>query len=131
VARIDDKKFNVVKIGLGFGAEFIPIYRKHPLANLYTVCQRTESKFLQVSDAFRFDRLYGKYEDVLADPKVDIVHINTPIPDHAPQTIAAPKAGKHVMCTVPMATTIEECQQIVELVQKTGLKYMMADLGSR
>ena len=50
------------------------------------------------------------YEDVLADPNVDFVHINTPIPDHAPQAIAALKAGKHVMCTVPMATTIEECR---------------------
>ena len=37
------------------------------------------------------------------------------------------KAGKHVMCTVPMATTIEECRQIVELVKETGLKYMMAE----
>ena len=36
-------------------------------------------------------------------------------------------AGQHVMCTVPMATTIEECQQIVEKVQETGLKYMMAE----
>ena len=42
-------------------------------------------------------------------------------------SIAALKAGKHVMCTVPMATTVEECQQIVELVKKTGLKYMMAE----
>jgi len=37
------------------------------------------------------------------------------------------KAGKHVMCTVPMATTVADCQQIVELVKKTGLKYMMAE----
>ncbi len=42
-------------------------------------------------------------------------------------SIAALKAGKHVMCTVPMATTVEDCQQIVELVKKTGLKYMMAE----
>jgi len=37
------------------------------------------------------------------------------------------KAGKHVMCTVPMATTIDECRQICELVKETGLKYMMAE----
>src|SRR5258706_14231248 len=42
-------------------------------------------------------------------------------------SLAALKAGKHVMCTVPMATTVEECQQIVETVKKTGLKYMMAE----
>ena len=42
-------------------------------------------------------------------------------------SIAALQAGKHVMCTVPMATTIEECEQICELVKETGLKYMMAE----
>ena len=122
-----DKKINVAIIGLGFGAEFIPIYQKHPLANMYAVCQRTESKLKEVGDAFGIATRYRQYEDVLADPKVDFVHINTPIPDHAPQAIAALKAGKHVMSTVPMATTIEECGQIVELVKKTGLKYMMAE----
>ena len=34
------KPFNVVVIGLGFGAEFIPIYQRHPLANMYALCQR-------------------------------------------------------------------------------------------
>ena len=53
-------------------------------------------------------------KDVLKDPNVDFVHINSPIPDHAPMSIAALKAGKHVMCTVPMATTVEECKIIVQ-----------------
>ena len=58
---------------------------------------------------------------------VDFMHINSPIPDHAPMSIAALRAGKHVLCTVPMATTVEECRQIVDLIQQTGLKYMMAE----
>ena len=37
------------------------------------------------------------------------------------------RAGKHVSCTVPMATTIEECEEIVDLVKQTGLKYTMAE----
>jgi predicted dehydrogenase len=55
------------------------------------------------------------------------VHINSPIPDHGWMSIAALKAGKHVACTVPMATTMAECKQIVELVKKTGLKYTMSE----
>jgi predicted dehydrogenase len=121
------QKFNVAIIGLGFGAEFIPIYQRHPNAHMYAVCQRTQSKLDQVGDAFGIGKRYTRYEDVLADPDVDFVHINTPIPDHAPQAIASLKAGKHVMSTVPMATSVEECRQIVELVKKTGLKYMMAE----
>jgi predicted dehydrogenase len=121
------KQQNVAIIGLGFGAEFIPIYQRHPNASMYAICQRNADKLKQVGDAFKIDKRYTRYEDVLKDPKVDFVHINTPIPDHAPMSIAALKAGKHVMCTVPMATTVEECQQIVELAKKTGLKYMMAE----
>jgi predicted dehydrogenase len=121
------KTINIAMVGLGFGAEFIPIYQAHPLANVYAICQRTRTKLDQVGDRFGIAVRFEKFEDVLKDPKVDAVHINSPIPDHASMTIAALKAGKHVMCTVPMATTIEDCQQIVELVKKTGLKYMMAE----
>lgn len=121
------KSFNVAIVGLGFGAEFIPIYQKHPLANMYGICQRDVEKLNKVGDHFGIGQRYTRYEDVLADPKVDFVHINSPIPDHAPMSMAALKAGKHVMCTVPMATTIEECDQICELVAQTGKKYMMAE----
>ena len=38
------KKMNIAIVGLGFGAEFIPIYQKHPLANMYAICQRDEAK---------------------------------------------------------------------------------------
>ena len=124
---MSDKKINVAIIGLGFGSEFIPIYQRHPNADVHAICQRTESKLKQIGDSFGIEKRYTKFEDVLADSSVDFVHINTPIPDHAPQAIAALKAGKHVMCTVPMATTIDECRQIVELTGETGLKYMMAE----
>ena len=100
------QKVNVAIIGLGFGAEFIPIYQKHPNANMYAICQRTEKKLNEIGDAFGVAKRYSRYEDVLGDKDVDFVHINSPIPDHARQSIAALKAGKHVMCTVPMATSV-------------------------
>ena len=120
-------KINVAIIGLGFGAEFIPIFQKHPNANMYAICQRTQQKLDEVGDAFGVEKRYTSYEDVLADPEVDAVHINTPIPDHAWQSIKALKAGKHVACTVPMATTVEECEEIVSLTEETGLTYMMME----
>ena len=122
-----NKTVNVAIIGLGFGAEFIPIYQKHPNANMYAICQRKAEKMNKIGDHFQIEKRYTRYDDVLKDPNVDFVHINSPIPDHAPMSIAALKAGKHVMCTVPMATTIDECREICDLVKKTGLKYMMAE----
>ena len=122
-----DRPVNVAIIGLGFGAEFIPIYQRHPNATMYAICQRNAEKLNKIGDAFGVATRYTNYDDVLADPQVDFVHINSPINDHAWMSIAALKAGKHVMCTVPMATTIEECQEIVRLVKETGLTYMMAE----
>lgn len=64
---------------------------------------------------------------MLKDPEIDAVHINTPIQAHAEQSLKALRAGKHVACTVPMATTVEECRQIVEETERTGLTYMMME----
>src|SRR5262245_22572973 len=127
MAKAPDKKVNVAIIGLGFGAEFIPIYQNHPNADMYAICQRNEQRLNKVGDEFGIGTRYASYDDVLADAKVDFVHINSPIPDHAWMSIQALKAGKHVMCTVPMATTIKECDKICQLVEDTGLRYMMAE----
>ena len=121
------KKINVALVGLGFGAEFIPIYQRHPNAQMHAICQRTEKKLNAVGDAFGIAARYTDFAEMLKDPEIDLVHINSPIPDHGWQSIAALKAGKHVACTVPMATSIAECKQIVDLVKKTGLRYMMAE----
>lgn len=122
-----DKKINVAIIGLGFGAEFIPIYQRHPLANMLAVCQRNEEKMKAVADSFGIEKRYADFDELLKDPEIDMVHINTPIQSHAEQSLKALRAGKHVACTVPMATTVEECKQIVEAVKETGLKYMMME----
>ncbi len=121
------KKINVAIVGLGFGAEFIPIYQRHPHAHLYALCQRTRSKLDSLGDAFGVEKRYTDFADLLRDPNVDAVHINTPIPDHAWQSIAALKAGKHVACTVPMATSVDDCRTIVALQKRTGLKYLMME----
>ncbi len=117
----------VAIIGLGFGAEFAPIYQAHPLAELQAVCRRNPQELQRVADAFQVPSRYTSFADVLADRDVDFVHINSPIPDHARMAIAALEAGKHVLCTVPMATSVADCESICRLVKKTGLKYMMAE----
>jgi predicted dehydrogenase len=121
------KPVNVAMVGLGFGAEFIPIYQAHPDAHVQAICRRNEAELNKVGDQFGIANRYQNYEDVLSDPLVDFVHINSPIPDHGRMTLQALEAGKHVMCTVPMSTSIAECEQIVDKVKQTGLKYMMAE----
>ena len=124
---MESNKVNAAIVGLGFGAEFIPIYQRHPAVSVRAICRRNERELQKVGDAFDVPVRYTQFADVLADPTIDFVHINSPIPDHGWMSIEALKAGKHVMCTVPMATTVRECEQICQLVDETGLKYMMAE----
>ncbi|MFM8284887.1 MAG: Gfo/Idh/MocA family protein [Planctomycetaceae bacterium] len=126
-APFRDRPVRIAIVGLGFGAEFIPIHQRHPHVQLAAICQRSREKLDQIGDAYGVERRYVSYADVLRDSTIDAVHINSPIPDHAPMSIAALEAGKHVMCTVPMATTVDDCRRIVDLCERTGLRYMMAE----
>jgi len=121
------KKIRVAIVGLGFGAEFIPIYQAHPNAEIYAICRRSGKELNECGDKWGIKARYTDYNQMLADPNVDAVHINSPIPDHAPQSIAALKAGKHVASTVPMGTSIDECRQIVEAQRASGKVYMMME----
>jgi predicted dehydrogenase len=121
------EKIRVAVVGLGFGAEFLPIYQRHPDAELYAVCQRSAEKLNEVGDQFGVSRRFTSYEELLRDPNVDAIHINTPIASHAPMSLAALNAGKHTACTVPMATTVDECIQLVEAERRSGKVYMMME----
>jgi len=94
---------------------------------MYAICQRNEEKLQLVADAFKIEKAYTDYDELLKDSLVDVVHINTPIQNHAEQSLKALRAGKHVACTVPMATSVEDCRLIVEAEKETGCMYMMME----
>jgi predicted dehydrogenase len=121
------EKLNIAIVGLGFGKEFIPIYQHHPHTNMYAVCQRTQSKLDEVGNQYGVAKRYVSFEELIQDPKVDVVHINSPIHLHAPQSIAALQAGKHVACTVPAATTVDDCREIVRAANAARRNYMMME----
>lgn len=122
-----DKKIRVAIVGLGFGAEFIPIYQAHPNAEMTAICRRSKAELDRCGDQFGIAKRYTDYKALLEDKDIDAVHINSPIPDHAPQSLAALKAGKHVACTVPMGTSVEECKTLVEAQRQSGKVYMMME----
>lgn len=124
---MSSERVRVAIVGLGFGTEFIPIYQNHPQAEMAAICQRTESTLNEIGDAFGIEKRYSNYTDLLSDPDIDAVHINTPIPDHGPMSVAGLLAGKHVACTVPMATSVEDCERIVRAQRTGGTQYMMME----
>jgi predicted dehydrogenase len=54
-------------VGLGFGAEFIPIHQRHPHAELVAICQRSREKLDQIGAAYGVERRYTSYADLLHD----------------------------------------------------------------
>lgn len=125
--QMSTSKLNIAIVGLGFGREFIPIYQNHPQTNMYAICQRTRANLDDVGEQYGVAKRYASFDDLIHDPQVDAVHINSPIHLHASQSIAALRAGKHVACTVPAATTVEECGEIVRAAIDSGKNYMMME----
>jgi predicted dehydrogenase len=76
---------------------------------------------------YRCDQAYDSLETLVKDPKVEAVFLATPMPDHVRHVLLCLAAGKHVLCAVPAAMTLEECQRLIDAVKKTGLTYMMAE----
>ncbi len=122
-----DGKVQIGIVGLGFGAEFVPLYQKHPDADCYAICQRNDESLNKVGDQFGVKVRYTDYEKMLSDSEIDAIHVVTPIADHARMSIAALNAGKHAACTVPMATTVDDCIKLVKARRKSGKVYMMME----
>jgi predicted dehydrogenase len=71
-------------------------------------------------------KAYGGYEDLLADPDIDAVYNPLPNSLHAPWTLRAIKAGKHVLCEKPFTSNAEQAAQVAEAAQASGLVVMEA-----
>jgi predicted dehydrogenase len=122
-----DVGINVALVGLGFGAEFVPIYQAHPAVRQVAICDADQTVLSQMATRYDVEHRYTSLTQVLEDPAWDAVHLVTPIPLHARQAIAVLQAGKHCACTVPMATSVEDVQAIVAAQRASGKHYMMME----
>lgn len=118
---------NVALVGLGFGSAFVPIYQKHPDVGRLVLCDANSKRLAELKAKFGAKHAVATLEEVLADPSIDAVHLNTGIPDHARHTIAALSAGKHCACTVPMATSLDDLRAIIAARKQSGMNYMMME----
>jgi len=121
----NSKKVKIGIVGGRFGLGFQ--FHEHPNCIVEAVSDLIPARRNQLMNVYKCANSYESLELLLKDPKIDAVFIVTGAPDHARHVIAALNAGKHVLCAVPAAMTLDECQDILETVKKTGLKYMMAE----
>lgn len=120
-------KVRVAVVGLGFGAEFVPIYQAWDKTECVAVCRRDAEKLNAFADRLGVPKRYTGYRELLKDDEIDAVHINTDLQSHAWMAAEALKAGKHVACTVTMGMRPEECKELVRLEKQSGKVYMMME----
>ena len=126
---------NVGLIGIGaMGRMHFNCYGNNTDARLHAICDCDEAKLrgdwsgisLNLDDTkselvdLSGIKTYSEIDAILADPNIDMIDICLPTPLHAEVTIAALRAGKHVLCEKPMALYPEECEQMEAVAQETG-----------
>ena len=107
--------FHIGMIGCGKIAQVrhIPEYAEHPQAELTGFYDLNQARAQALAEQYG-GKAYDSVDDLLADPAIDAVSVCTANHSHAQITIAALKAGKHVLCEKPMAVTLQECEDMVQ-----------------
>jgi len=113
---------NIAILGLGEGRSTMSAALKSPKLNLIKVCDRNEDLCKQRAKEFDFHSYTLNYEDLLNDPKIDIIAIYTPDHLHAEHIKQALLHGKHVVCTKPFIDDLSKAKELLELSSKSGKK---------
>jgi predicted dehydrogenase len=120
------QKLRVGVLGCGgFAKAFVPLFQHHPLVEKVVACDIVPERRNEYAEKFGIETM-DSY-DAMLKSDVNAIAIFTERHSHGPFAIKALKAGKHVYSAVPMASTVEECQEMVELVKATGLTYMIGE----
>ena len=104
----------------------IPGMQEAENCHLYAIAGRDLEKAQAFQKTFGFQKAYGSYEELLADPAVEAVYIPLPNELHYAWTVKALEAGKHVLCEKPLAPTPEQVSRLHEIAREKGLLLMAA-----
>lgn len=117
----------IALLGTGRIAEtaFVPAVGAVDGAGLVAVLSRDRSRGEAFAARHGIAGAYSDLDALLADPAVDAVIVATPDATHEPQVVAAARAGKHILCEKPMATTPEACERMAEAVRAAGVTFAM------
>lgn len=102
------------------------MFREHPGISEVSLCDLEPERLRSQADKWKVARRFGSFQEVLKSD-VDAVAIFTQRYTHAPLALDALRAGKHVYCAVPAATSLEELHDLIETVKSSGLTYMMGE----
>jgi len=104
----------------------IPGMQQAENCRMYAIAGRSLEKAEQFRAEFGFEKAYGSYEALLADPEIEAVYIPLPNELHYEWTIKALNAGKHVLCEKPLAPTVAQIEEMIATANKNGVFLMEA-----
>ena len=91
------------------------------------VASPTAGNARKLADKYRIPKVYTDYQQLAADPEVDVVTITAPNALHCEMTLALAKAGKHVICEKPLCVTLEEADQMIAACREHGVLLLYAE----
>ncbi|MEP6902373.1 MAG: Gfo/Idh/MocA family oxidoreductase [Actinomycetota bacterium] len=103
-----------------------PALRDLPNCNFVAVNRARADLAAEFAAEFGAEKWFANWEDLLADDRVEAVYIATPVFLHARQTIAAARAGKHILCEKPMALSAAECDEMITACNSNRVKLGIA-----
>ena len=116
-------------IGLGFfGEKHAQVAAHLPNVELRAVCTRRDKRRKDIQRRLGVPQACADYHDLLADPTIEAVSVVTHVEDHVAPTLAALRAGKHVLLEKPMARTVAECDQIIAAAAKADRLLMVGHI---
>lgn len=126
----EEAKVRKVKVGIiGCGSiathRHLPEYMLNDHVEIVAVCDSVEERAKEKGRMYHAN-VYTDYKELLMDSNIEAVSVCTPNYLHAPITIAALNAGKHVLCEKPMATSKEEALAMIEAAERNNRKLMIA-----
>lgn len=122
-----NERLTVAVVGCGnFAKGFVDLFKAHPTVDKVYVCDLIPERAKEYSEKFDVE-IIDTYEHILEDESINCIANFTQRHLHGDIVIRALKAGKHVYSAVPMAPTVEECQEIVKLVKEKDLIYLMGE----
>jgi predicted dehydrogenase len=100
----------------------IPAMQRCARAEIAAIASRDLGKAEEAAGRLGIPKAYGSYAELLADPEIDAVYNPLPNHLHAPWSIKAAEAGKHVLCEKPISLTSAECRDLIAARDRAGVK---------
>lgn len=127
---MSEKKVRLGVVGTGiWGKMHVRAYLQHASADLVAICDLDEQRAKQVAEEFNIPNYYSNVDEML-EAGLDGISVATPDTAHAAIVIKAASKGVHVMVEKPLATTIEECQEMISAAAAANV-YLMVDWHNR